>query len=167
MSQSTAPSVSDNQTSRELGVAEDTTVRTSNRKRQAKASSSKMENKKVGQGFRTYSDEERIEIMRAIAAKVRETNCTFKDAIKSSGISEQTYYQWKKLKPSSVPEGSATRSVLPKHQFTSRSGDKGASMLEDAPDILKLQQENLRLRQIFAEKLQAANDELRKRIALL
>ncbi len=168
MSQSTAPSASEEQTSRELGQAEDMNVLASNKKRQSRGSSRKAGVKKESQTFRTYSDEERVEMMRTIAARVRDTKCTFKEAIKDAGISEQTYYQWKKLKPSAgsgIP--AASSNLISKDQGKPRVGERGGLVLEEGPDILKLQQENLRLRQIFAEKLQAANDELRKRIALL
>ncbi|MGZ2376185.1 putative transposase [Sinorhizobium medicae] len=43
---------------------------------------------------RGYSEQERSEKLRLIETKVSEGNI-LKDAIKSAGISEQTYYHWK------------------------------------------------------------------------
>jgi len=127
-----------------------------------------------GSGFRTYSPLERSQMMSDIAEKVRSSGCTFKEAIKDAGISEQTFYQWKKAAAAeSDSAGNQVASPSGAGRDHSRDAAQAGSAREGAvpqaeePDIERLQEENLRLRQIFAEKLMAANEELRRRIASL
>ncbi|MFU0507363.1 transposase [Pseudaminobacter sp. NGMCC 1.201702] len=58
-----------------------------------------------------------------------------------AGISEQTYYQWKK---SAAP----------------------ASTNGDLKDLLALEEENVRLKKLLAERLREENAELKKRLGL-
>ncbi|NTI26693.1 transposase [Rhizobium rhizogenes] len=94
------------------------------------------------------SEQERTEKLKMIEMRVAEGTATLKDVIKSAGISEQTYYNWK-------------RAVRPVDQENKQPipGDEFA-------DLVQLERENQRLRQILAEKLRAENAELRKRLGL-
>jgi len=74
---------------------------------------------------------------------------TLKDAVKSAGISEQTYYNWK-------------RTTNPIEQTDSKPVRAG----DELADLVQLEQENLRLRKVLAEKLRAENADLRKRLGL-
>ncbi|PDT43779.1 transcriptional regulator, partial [Sinorhizobium fredii] len=62
--------------------------------RPQKAASEPAQAKTSAAKRRGYSDEEKSEKLKLIETKVSEGN-TIKDAIKSAGISEQTYYHWK------------------------------------------------------------------------
>jgi putative transposase len=98
---------------------------------------------------RRYSEQERKEKLKLIETQVSESKGTLKDAIKSAGISEQTYYQWKRT---AKPVGQQAEKPLP-------AG-------EELADLVRLEEENQRLRKILAEKLRAENAELRKRLGL-
>ncbi|ACM31154.1 SyrB2 transcriptional regulator (plasmid) [Rhizobium rhizogenes K84] len=84
-----------------------------------------------------------------IEMRVAEGTATLKDVIKSAGISEQTYYNWKR----------AVRPVDHENKRPIPGSDEFA-------DLVQLERENQRLRQILAEKLRAENAELRKRLGL-
>ena len=100
---------------------------------------------------RRYSEQEKSERLKLIETQVTEGS-TLKDAIKSAGISEQTYYHWKgAAKP---VERKDTKSTKPRP-----AGDELA-------DLGQLEEENQRLRKLLAEKLRAENAELRKRLGL-
>lgn len=64
-----------------------------------------------------------------------------KSATRQAGISEQTYYQWKKT---AVP--------------ASESGD--------LKDLIALEEENKRLKSLLAERLRKENAELKKKLGL-
>lgn len=98
---------------------------------------------------RRYSDQEKNDKLKLIETQVAERKSTLKDAIKSAGISEQTYYQWKR----------AAKPVDQKDDKTRPAGDELA-------DLVQLEKENSRLRQLLADKLRAENAELRKRLGL-
>ncbi|MBB5577810.1 transposase [Rhizobium paranaense] len=77
------------------------------------------------------------------------TGTTLKDAVKSLGISDQTYYQWKKAaKPADKVEAAP------------------AGEIDDLAEFTELEAENARLRKLLAEKLRAENAELRRRLGL-
>jgi putative transposase len=95
-----------------------------------------------------FSEQEKTEKLKLIETQVTE-GITLKDAIKSAGISEQTYYNWK-------------RAVRPVHQ----KGEKPVPASDELADLAQLEKENQRLRKILAEKLRAENAELRKRLGL-
>lgn len=66
---------------------------------------------------------------------------SIKSATKQAGISEQTYYQWKKA-AASVPESGELK------------------------DLIALEEENSRLKKLLAERLRKENAELKKRLGL-
>ncbi|QFI69477.1 hypothetical protein EKH55_4603 [Sinorhizobium alkalisoli] len=100
---------------------------------------------------RGYTEQEKSEKLKAIAAQVT-GGSTLKDAIKTAGISEQTYYHWKgAAKPVEQKDTKSTK-PLP-------AGD-------DLADLVQLEEENQRLRKLLAEKLRAENADLRKRLGL-
>ncbi|NTJ35998.1 transposase [Agrobacterium rhizogenes] len=95
------------------------------------------------------SERERTEKLKLIERRVAEGAVTLKDAIKSAGISEQTYYNWRR----------ALRLVDQESKQPVPIGDEFA-------DLVQLEGENQRLRKILVEKLRAENVELRKRLGL-
>ena len=100
---------------------------------------------------RRYSEQERNDKLKLIETQVSEGN-TLKNAIQSAGISEQTYYHWKGAAKSIGKMDTKSAKPLP-------AGDELA-------DLVKLEEENQRLRKRLAEKLRAENAELRKRLGL-
>jgi putative transposase len=100
---------------------------------------------------RGYSEQERSEKLKLIETQVSEGS-TLKDAIKSAGISEQTYYHWKGASKPVEQKDTESTKPLP-------AGDELA-------DLVQLEEENQRLRKLLAEKLRAENAELRKRLGL-
>ncbi|WP_042779402.1 transposase [Sinorhizobium fredii] len=137
-------------------VATDTEVKAPTAKKQRsprpqKAASEPAQAKTPGAKRRGYSDEEKSEKLKLIATQVSEGN-TLKDAIKSAGISEQTYYHWKGAAKPVEQKGTKSTKPLP-------AGDELA-------DLVQLEEENQRLRKRLAEKLRAENAELRKRLGL-
>jgi putative transposase len=97
---------------------------------------------------RRYSASEKTEKLGQIDAKVG-AGATLRTAIKETGISEQTYYQWK-------------RSAVPSDQPQAKPPVASDSL----SDLVELEAENQRLRKLLAEKLRAENAELRKRLGL-
>ncbi|MDW9358431.1 transposase [Sinorhizobium meliloti] len=100
---------------------------------------------------RRYGEQERNDKLKLIETQVSEGN-TLKNAIQSAGISEQTYYHWKGAAKSIGKMDTKSAKPLP-------AGDELA-------DLVKLEEENRRLRKRLAEKLRAENAELRKRLGL-
>ncbi|MGO7172173.1 transposase [Rhizobium leguminosarum] len=88
-----------------------------------------------------FSAQERTKKLKLIEEQAAEGSSTLKEAIKRAGISEQTYYNWKRVW-------------------------KTASVIDESTDVAQLEEENQRLRKILAEKLRAENAELRKRLGL-
>ncbi|MGV1768046.1 transposase [Rhizobium rhizogenes] len=103
----------------------------------------------TGAMSRRYNKQERSEKLKLIERQVTEGASKLKDAIRSAGISEQTYYNWKRV----------VGSVILREEKPAPIGDK-------LVDLAKLKQENQRLRKILAEKLHAENIELRKWLGL-
>lgn len=97
---------------------------------------------------RRYSDGEKVEKLGRIEAQVADGS-TLKAAVKDAGISEQTFYQWKR-----------TAAV----QKAPRA--KAAAEIDTLADLVALEAENKRLRGLLAEKLRAENAELRKRLKM-
>ncbi|MGH0348834.1 transposase [Sinorhizobium meliloti] len=119
--------------------------------RPQKAASEPAQSKTPAAKRRAYTEQEKSEKLREIATQVSDGS-TLKDAIKSAGISEQTYYHWKgAAKPAEQKDTTGTK-PLP-------AGDELA-------DLVQLEEENQRLRKLLAEKLRAENAELRKRLGL-
>lgn len=104
-----------------------------------------------------YTVKERAEKIAEIETRLSE-GLNIKAAIKEAGISEQTYYRWKRnaapndkpVKPAPQPKGEK----------------KSGSVLETLEDLVTLEAENIRLRTQLAEKLRAENAELRKRLGM-
>jgi hypothetical protein len=89
---------------------------------------------------KTYSEKERAgklsQIEKAIAG-----GATIKNAVGQSGISEQTYYQWKKATAATTES-------------------------DDLRDLLALEEENKRLKKMLAEHLRKENAELKNKLGL-
>lgn len=110
---------------------------------------------------RKHSELERTEKLRQIEAHVAEGTTTIRDAIKSAGISEQTYYHWKKT---AEPVRRATGQLA--DDVKQRADSNPTPAGDDLQDLLQLEAENQRLRKILAEKLRAENAELRRRLGM-
>jgi putative transposase len=98
---------------------------------------------------RGLSSQEKLERINQIEAQVA-AGATLKDAVGVAGISDQTYYQWKKV---------AFQPVAEVPNSTPSTDDEFAEFTE-------LEEENRRLRKLLSEKLHAENAELRKRLGL-
>ncbi|MCW1413821.1 transposase [Rhizobium sp. 1AS11] len=99
---------------------------------------------------RRYSDTERAEKLAQIETRASEGE-TLKAAIKEAGISEQTFYQWKRA---------AGAAMEPKAKA------EASAVVDTLADLIALEEENKLLRIQLAEKLRAENAELRKRLGL-
>lgn len=89
---------------------------------------------------RNYTKQERAQKLGEIQKLVSAGN-SVKSATKTAGISEQTYYQWKRpdvKKPAS----------------------------DELSDLVKLEAENTRLKKLLAERLRKENSELKKKLAI-
>lgn len=102
--------------------------------------------KPKGASPRRYSDAEKLEKLNQIKSQVSE-GVTLKAAIKSAGISEQTYYVWKQ----------ASRAPVESQGAPAPAGD-------DLQELVQLEKENQRLRKLLSEKLRAENADLRKKL---
>ncbi|WP_086999720.1 transposase [Rhizobium sullae] len=98
---------------------------------------------------RTYSEQEKTGKLKLIGTEITEGKSTLKDAIKKAGISEQTYYNWK-------------RTATPVVQ----RNKKPVPTSDELGDLVQLEEENQKLRKRLAEKLRAENTQLRKRLGL-
>ncbi|KGE00275.1 hypothetical protein JL39_09595 [Rhizobium sp. YS-1r] len=98
---------------------------------------------------RGLSDQEKLAKVEQIEALVS-GGATLKDAVNDVGISDQTYYQWKKATAKSVAETPAT----------------SEAMDDELAEFIRLEEENRRLRNLLSEKLRNENAELRKRLGL-
>lgn len=87
-----------------------------------------------------YSDKERTQMLGQIEKSIGRGE-SVKGATRQAGISEQTYYQWRKT---AAP--------------ASESGD--------LKDLLALEEENKRLKGLLAERLRKENAELKQRLGL-
>lgn len=94
-----------------------------------------------------YSLTERVKLLASIAKDLKNSDTTVKTALAKVGISEQTYYNWKKASETKVPS-------VPVQQS------------DELRALVELEAENQRLRKALAEKLHAENAELRKRLGL-
>ncbi|RWD42143.1 transposase [Mesorhizobium sp.] len=90
---------------------------------------------------KVYSEKERVQKLAQIERSIS-SGATLKSSVKQTGISEQTYYIWKKA---AVP---ATNS-------------------DDLKDLIALEEENKRLKSLLAERLRNENAELKKRLGLV
>ncbi|MBY3425010.1 transposase [Rhizobium laguerreae] len=98
---------------------------------------------------RGLSDQDKLQKIREIEAQMA-GGATLKDAVKSAGISDQTFYLWKKAVVQSV----APISAAP------------VSVDDELAEFIQLEEENRRLRRLLSEKLRAENANLRKRLGI-
>lgn len=91
-------------------------------------------------GRKVHSEKERTQKLAQIAKSVS-GGATLKIAVKKVGISEQTYYHWKKAAAPS-PDGDGLK------------------------DLVALEEENKRLKNLLAERLRKENAELKKKLGL-
>ncbi|WP_374900885.1 transposase [Brucella endophytica] len=96
-----------------------------------------------------HSPQERAQILSDIEQSVGGGQ-SIKSAAKEAGISEQTYYQWKKT---------AAPAAAPVAALVSENNDL-------IKDLLALEEENKRLKSLLAERLRKENAELRKKLGL-
>ncbi|TIU79714.1 MAG: transposase [Mesorhizobium sp.] len=89
---------------------------------------------------KVYSENERSQKLALIARSIS-GGATLKNSVKQAGISEQTYYIWKKA---SAP----------------------AATSDDLKDLIALEEENKRLKGLLAERLRNENAELKRRLGL-
>jgi putative transposase len=116
-------------------------VRTKTAKSGQQASSSKAAASPTAQTARKiYSEKDRAHKLGEIEKQIRRGE-SVKAAIQKAGISEQTYYQWKKA------AGQTTQT-------------------DELKDLLKLEEENARLKKLLADRLRKENAELRKKLGL-
>lgn len=102
-----------------------------------------------------HTASERTEKLRRIEEALEKGGVSLKAAVEAVGISDQTYYQWKRAEKS---KGVASNAIAP---FAAPP-----SLGNELADLIKLEQENQRLRQSLGEKLRAENAELRRRLEL-
>jgi len=98
---------------------------------------------------RGLSDQEKLEKIGQIEAQVTD-GATLKEAVKTAGISDQTYYQWKKATAQPVTQIPAA----------------AVSVDDELAEFIQLEEENRRLRKLLSEKLRAENADLRKRLGM-
>jgi len=99
---------------------------------------------------RGLTDLEKLERVGQIDAQVA-GGATLKDAVKTAGISDETYYQWKKKAATQPVEATAQPAIVADDEFA---------------EFARLEEENRRLRTLLSEKLRAENAELRKRLGI-
>lgn len=87
-----------------------------------------------------YSEKERAQKLAQIEKSIA-GGASSKSAVSQAGISEQTYYQWKKV---AAP----------------------ASERDDLKDLVALEEENKRLKKMLADRLRKENAELKSRLGL-
>ena len=101
--------------------------------------------KQVRRKSRGLTELEKLDRVRHIDEHVAAGD-TLKAAVEKAGISDQTYYQWKKAL------GPAPQSGIPED--------------DEFAEFVHLEEENRRLRKRLAEKLRAENADLRRRLGL-
>lgn len=85
-----------------------------------------------------YSEKERTQKLSEIEKQVGRGK-SIRAAVQSAGISEKTYYQWKRS-PGQTPQGGELK------------------------DLVKLEEENARLKKLLADRLRLENADLRKKL---
>ncbi|CAB4326344.1 MULTISPECIES: transposase [unclassified Brucella] len=98
-----------------------------------------------GRMVKRYTPAERRKVFSEIATSVKSGQSSLKDALATAGISEQTYYNWKKI-------------------FTGNGPASSTTLGKDLQELIELEAENQRLRQELADKLRMENAELRRRL---
>ncbi|WP_394892278.1 transposase [Mesorhizobium sp. AaZ16] len=95
----------------------------------------------AGTARKTYSEKERAQKLGEIKKQIGRGE-SVKAAVQKAGISEQTYSRWKKV---------AGQTTTPS---------------DELKDLVKLEEENARLKKLLADRLRKENAELRKKLGL-
>ncbi|WP_192357307.1 transposase [Mesorhizobium mediterraneum] len=115
-------------------------VRTKAAKPAQQASSKAVASPTVRTARKTYSEKERAQKLGEIEKQIGRGE-SIRAAAQKAGISEQTYYQWKKA-----------------------AGQTAQS--DGLKDLVKLEEENARLKKLLADRLRKENADLRKKLGL-
>ncbi|SES39317.1 transposase [Rhizobium sp. NFR03] len=109
--------------------------------------------------IKRHTAAERAEKLQRIEEALANGGVSLKAAVEAVGVSDQTYYQWKRAdKPADVaPTSTASPSSAPAAP---------PSLGNELAELIKLEEENQRLRQLLGEKLRAENAELRRRLEM-
>ncbi|RWJ60429.1 MAG: transposase [Mesorhizobium sp.] len=94
----------------------------------------------VRTGRKVHSEKERAQKLAQIAKSIS-GGATLKSAVKQAGISEQTYYHWKKAAAPAAPS-------------------------DELMDLLALEDENKQLKRLLAERLRKENAELKRKLGI-
>jgi putative transposase len=106
-----------------------------------RASSSKAVTSPIARTARKiYSEKERTQKLGEIEKQIGRGE-SIKAAVQNAGISEQTYYQWKKAAGQTKPS-------------------------DGLKDLVKLEEENARLKTLLADRLRKENADLKKKLGL-
>ncbi len=97
-----------------------------------------------------HSNEQKLVLVKQIEERLAEKSVTLKQALSDVGISDQTYYVWKR---------SLSAAPVVSSESPSTSDDEFA-------EFNALEEENRRLRKLLAEKLRSENADLRKRLGM-
>lgn len=110
--------------------------------------------------IKRHTAAERAEKLQRIEEALANGGVSLKAAVEAVGVSDQTYYQWKRAdKPAHVAPAAATAPSPP-------ASAAPASLGNELAELIKLEEENQRLRQLLGEKLRAENAELRRRLEM-
>ncbi|MEX2745778.1 transposase [Rhizobium mongolense] len=132
-----------------VAAAEPPTPKKASRAKSATAEKTRTGSSTVKPKTRGLSDEEKREKIGQIEAQVAD-GATLKEAVKTAGISDQTYYQWKKTTAQPV----------------TRIPAAAVSVDDELAEFIQLEEENRRLRKLLSEKLRAENADLSKRLGV-
>lgn len=102
---------------------------------------------------RRYTEEQKLATVKQIDEEIVSGKSTLKAAVKKAGISDETYYNWKRAATPATEQGDEPAHV------PSSEGD-------DLSELLALEEENRSLRKRLAEKLRAENAALKKKLGL-
>jgi len=100
------------------------------------------------QRTKRHTPEEKQAKIGQIESDISNGAMTLKDAVQKAGISDETYYQWKRSAKLAEP-------IM-----------AGSDVSDEIDDLVALEKENLRLRTILAERLRKENAELRRKLKL-
>lgn len=100
-----------------------------------------------------FTQQERVNKIKDIESRAADSATTLKDAIKGAGISEQTYYLWKR----------AARSANEAKEISVAVEDEFADLMQLEN---QLEKENEKLRKMLVEKLKEENGRLRKKLGM-
>jgi putative transposase len=109
--------------------------------------------------IKRHTAAERADKLRRIEEAFAKGGVSLKTAVAAVGVSDQTYYQWKRAEKS-ADVASTSPAPFPSTSVAS------PSLSNELADLIKLEEENQRLRQLLGEKLRAENTELRRRLEM-